>query len=87
MFGTSEYTRSPWEDVLVQLNIIGAIGRLYWHSRGALGGCAGTKEYCRSTRESVAGTEKYYRHTQEALSVQQSTIGALRRLYVYSRVL
>ena len=51
----------------------------------ALGGCAGTAEYYRSTRESVAGG--YYRHTREALSVQQSTIGALGRLCVYSRVL
>ena len=45
----------------------------YRNTRGALGGCAGTAEYYRSTGDTVL--------------VQKGTIGTLMRLCSYSRAL
>ena len=53
------------------------------------GGCAGTEEYYRNTREAVLvkqsskgalGTAEYYRSNREAVLVQMSTIVAPGRL-------
>ena len=77
------------EVVLFQQSMIGAIKRLCWYSRVLYdhsGGCAVTAEYYMRTRLRCAGTEECYRSSLIGL-VQKSTIGALRRLYWYSRVL
>ena len=61
---------------MVQQSNIGALGRPCWYSRllqEHSGGCIGTDECYRSTREVVL--------------VQKSTIGELGRLCWYSRVL
>ena len=80
------------------MSTIGTLGILYWYS-GTLyehsGGCAGTEECCRRTREyvlvqcyTIIALERlccymiYYMRTGEAVLVRKSTIGTLVRLLV-----
>ena len=74
--GTAEY-----------LSTIGALGRLCWYKRVRKehsGGCAGTKEYERSTPEAVPVQQSTI---GTLVLVQQNTKGALGWLCWYSRVL
>ena len=82
--------------MLVQQSTTGAIGRLYWHSRGLTEhseavlvqqSTAGAPWYSRVLLEHPAGTEECYESTRKARMVQNCTIGALGRRCCYSGVL
>ena len=90
--GTEEYYFSTRKAVVVQKSTLGELGRLCWYNRALQehwGGCAGTAEYYRNTRDAWGGgvVPVQLRSTGDTLLVQKSTIGALRRLCWYSRVL
>ena len=80
--------------MLVQQSTIGVLGRLCWYRKVLTehsGGCAGTAEYYRSTREAVLVLHRNIVALLEHLGecsglVQQSTIEALGRLCWYNRV-
>ena len=72
--------------VLVQQSTTGALGKLCWYTRIIKKhsvGCVILLEH----PVGCFGRAQYYRNTREAVLVQQSTIGALRSLGWYSRIL